>query len=237
MLNVPEFARTDLYHFRPHVSASVVHNMEIAGGIPPPPSTDSHLSSIIADNASLLENLPLEIQRSLFFIKYHDQQSGILETELDSLSKERDLDRMGAALWTLLGNRRQNVREAEVVLEKVTKEFERIKTEKARYEERLKELYPSNPLEMEEELAVEGLGERKVKRKGQRNKQQPKRIVQETAEDEGIYCFCRDVSYGQMVACENPDCPNEWYHFRCVKMSREPKGDWWCPLCRDKKKK
>ena len=30
------------------------------------------------------------------------------------------------------------------------------------------------------------------------------------------YCICRQPSYGDMVGCDNDDCPNEWFHFSCV---------------------
>jgi hypothetical protein len=38
---------------------------------------------------------------------------------------------------------------------------------------------------------------------------------------EPVYCTCRRVSYGQMIACENPDCEVEWYHFHCVGIKSE----------------
>lgn len=31
----------------------------------------------------------------------------------------------------------------------------------------------------------------------------------------------RQVSYGQMIACENPDCETEWFHFSCVGLTAE----------------
>jgi hypothetical protein len=34
--------------------------------------------------------------------------------------------------------------------------------------------------------------------------------------NEPKYCTCRRVSFGRMVACENPDCTVEWFHFGCV---------------------
>jgi len=49
---------------------------------------------------------------------------------------------------------------------------------------------------------------------------------------EPTYCYCNQVSYGEMVACENPDCPYEWFHFQCVGLTAEPKGVWRCPDCR-----
>ncbi|KAI4860938.1 inhibitor of growth proteins N-terminal histone-binding-domain-containing protein [Hypoxylon rubiginosum] len=45
------------------------------------------------------------------------------------------------------------------------------------------------------------------------------------------YCLCQHVSYGDMVACDNPDCPYEWFHWTCVGLKSEPEGRWYCPTC------
>lgn len=34
-----------------------------------------------------------------------------------------------------------------------------------------------------------------------------------------------------MVACDNDDCPYQWFHWTCVGLKAEPKGDWLCPHC------
>ena len=72
--------------------------------------------------------------------------------------------------------------------------------------------------------------------------------------DEARYCYCGDVSYGDMVACENEmvsphylwlqnrfgrlltldQCEREWFHFGCVGL-KEPPGrrvKWFCPDCK-----
>ena len=46
-----------------------------------------------------------------------------------------------------------------------------------------------------------------------------------------VYCFCRKGEKGRMIACDNPLCPYEWFHFRCVSLSAAPKGKWFCPEC------
>jgi len=51
---------------------------------------------------------------------------------------------------------------------------------------------------------------------------------------EPIYCDCHDVSYGDMIGCDNIDCPIEWFHFACVGITDKPKGLWYCPRCRPK---
>lgn len=45
------------------------------------------------------------------------------------------------------------------------------------------------------------------------------------------YCVCNNVSYGEMVACDNEDCPIEWFHFACVGLTEQPKGKWYCQQC------
>ncbi|XP_065222823.1 inhibitor of growth protein 5-like isoform X2 [Planococcus citri] len=56
--------------------------------------------------------------------------------------------------------------------------------------------------------------------------------------NEPTYCLCNQVSYGEMIGCDNSDCPIEWFHFACVKLTTKPKGKWYCPKCIiDRKKK
>ncbi|KAL0916728.1 hypothetical protein M5K25_014261 [Dendrobium thyrsiflorum] len=49
--------------------------------------------------------------------------------------------------------------------------------------------------------------------------------------NEPTYCFCKQVSFGEMVACDNPDCKIEWFHYGCVGLKEQPKGKWYCPNC------
>lgn len=56
--------------------------------------------------------------------------------------------------------------------------------------------------------------------------------------NEPTYCLCHQVSYGEMIGCDNMDCPIEWFHFACVGLTTKPKGKWYCPKCnQDRKKK
>lgn len=50
--------------------------------------------------------------------------------------------------------------------------------------------------------------------------------------DEPTYCLCDQISYGEMILCDNDLCPIEWFHFSCVSLSNKPKGKWFCPKCR-----
>ncbi|XP_005989539.1 inhibitor of growth protein 2 isoform X2 [Latimeria chalumnae] len=50
--------------------------------------------------------------------------------------------------------------------------------------------------------------------------------------NEPTYCLCNQVSYGEMIGCDNEQCPIEWFHFSCVALTYKPKGKWYCPKCR-----
>ncbi|GJD06561.1 Inhibitor of growth protein 4 [Galdieria sulphuraria] len=42
--------------------------------------------------------------------------------------------------------------------------------------------------------------------------------------NEPRYCYCNQVSYGEMIACDNTNCPYEWFHFQCVGLTSAPEG-------------
>lgn len=52
---------------------------------------------------------------------------------------------------------------------------------------------------------------------------------------EPTYCYCDQVSFDEMVGCDNPDCPYEWFHFICVGLTAQPKGNWYCRFCAPKR--
>lgn len=54
--------------------------------------------------------------------------------------------------------------------------------------------------------------------------------------NEPTYCICNQVSYGEMIACDNNECKIEWFHFGCVGLKDQPKGKWYCPDCATVKK-
>jgi inhibitor of growth protein 3 len=51
--------------------------------------------------------------------------------------------------------------------------------------------------------------------------------------EEPLYCYCRSVSYGDMIACDSDDCPIEWFHYACVGIdpAHPPRGKWYCKEC------
>jgi hypothetical protein len=52
--------------------------------------------------------------------------------------------------------------------------------------------------------------------------------------NEPLYCLCRNVFFGEMVGCDDPDCEVEWFHFGCVGLLEAPE-QWFCPDCTEKR--
>ena len=52
--------------------------------------------------------------------------------------------------------------------------------------------------------------------------------------DQPSYCYCGGPENGTMIACDNPDCPIEWFHTKCLRLQTLPKrkAKWYCPDCR-----
>ncbi|KAH6991847.1 hypothetical protein EDB82DRAFT_429269 [Fusarium venenatum] len=55
-------------------------------------------------------------------------------------------------------------------------------------------------------------------------------------EDEPKYCYCNEVSYGEMIACDADECPREWFHLECVGLKVAPKSEatWYCEECKER---
>lgn len=72
-----------------------------------------------------------------------------------------------------------------------------------------------------------------------RNLSQPrKRVALDAAEiidpNEPVYCTCRQVSFGDMIACDEASCTIEWFHYGCVGLTAPPEGRWFCSQCRER---
>lgn len=55
--------------------------------------------------------------------------------------------------------------------------------------------------------------------------------------NEPRYCLCGDVSWGNMIGCDNEEsCEKEWFHLACVGLTEPPprRTKWYCPDCRKK---
>ena len=43
-----------------------------------------------------------------------------------------------------------------------------------------------------------------------------------------FWCLCDGPESGNMIACDNPGCPIEWFHFEHVGIVDLPSGKWLC---------
>ncbi|PLN81442.1 hypothetical protein BDW42DRAFT_169085 [Aspergillus taichungensis] len=57
----------------------------------------------------------------------------------------------------------------------------------------------------------------------------------EDDDGEPRYCYCNEISFGEMVACDNDACPREWFHLSCVGLNKPPGKNvkWYCNECKD----
>ena len=69
-------------------------------------------------------------------------------------------------------------------------------------------------------------------------------VIQHVAASESVasgnYCVtvCRGVDDGiTMICCDDENCSVQWFHTRCMKLKRVPKGKWFCPQCKPTKRK
>ena len=46
-----------------------------------------------------------------------------------------------------------------------------------------------------------------------------------------FWCLCGGPESGNVIACDNPGCPIEWFHFECVGLVDAPSGKWLCTEC------
>ena len=46
------------------------------------------------------------------------------------------------------------------------------------------------------------------------------------------YCYCRGDEYGDVVGCDNGECPYQWFHLECLHLKSLPTSkEWYCPDC------
>ena len=61
-------------------------------------------------------------------------------------------------------------------------------------------------------------------------------VDEDDFDDGERYCYCQKGSRGEMVACDNDNCPREWFHMDCIGMTASQlsgKGvKWYCLDCK-----
>lgn len=69
----------------------------------------------------------------------------------------------------------------------------------------------------------------KKRRKGKKSKSSD---TVDESDEEIRYCSCKQLSFGEMILCDNEQCSIQWFHFECVELTNKPRGRWYCPACR-----
>lgn len=74
----------------------------------------------------------------------------------------------------------------------------------------------------------------------QQRQNQAQNQTQNQDEDESdpLYCYCQQISFGEMIACDAEDCAREWFHLECVGLRVAPKANvkWYCDDCKKRLK-
>uniref|UniRef100_A0A3P9Q999 Inhibitor of growth protein n=1 Tax=Poecilia reticulata TaxID=8081 RepID=A0A3P9Q999_POERE len=210
-----------------------------------------------------IENLPCELQRNFTLMRDLDNRTEEKKGEIDKLAEEyianvknlaseqrvEHLQKIQNAYSKCKEFSDDKVQLAMQTYEMVDKHIRRLDADLARFENELKE-----KLELSGYESADG---RALKSKSGNQKtfpvslhddpdlsdtllpMQPSDVLDMPVDpNEPTYCLCHQVSYGEMIGCDNPDCPIEWFHFACVDLATKPKGKWFCPRCtQDRKKK
>lgn len=51
------------------------------------------------------------------------------------------------------------------------------------------------------------------------------------------WCICKmDENEDDMIFCESKNCKTKWFHLKCMRIKRIPKGKWFCPNCKSDNK-
>ncbi|TRZ04246.1 hypothetical protein DNTS_029929 [Danionella cerebrum] len=188
-----------------------------------------------------IEGLPCELQRNFSLMQDLDSRTEEKKTEINELASE------------YMAKVRDLASE-----ERVDKHIRRLDAELARFENDLQQkLESGNQESSDEKLSKKdknmkdkkashgrdkkGSDQDSPKQKRQKNgpnmsesllAMHPSDVLDMPVDpNEPTYCLCSQVSYGEMIGCDNSDCPIEWFHFACVGLTTKPKGKWYCPRC------
>lgn len=219
---------------------------------------DAFAESLYAvSTASALEDLPYELQHTLVELRNMDETYQDALRSLNEKRREylRALLKRGKAPVpaeseaTLIGMRTEvdrlqtnavlqcdeKIALTNILYEHLSKHIENVDAELAKLGD-----YTFKKISPSERSSV---GEKKANKKRMMEAGSPavKQIYASDSEtidsDEPTYCICNQISFGEMVACDNKNCAKEWFHFECVGLIEQPSGKWFCSECLISKEK
>ena len=57
------------------------------------------------------------------------------------------------------------------------------------------------------------------------------------ARSPGKVCYCNmSEEDDDLIGCDNKNCQIKWFHLKCLRIMKIPKGRWFCPECQKAKK-
>eukprot|EP00295_Goniomonas_pacifica_P029098 CAMPEP_0175948186 /NCGR_PEP_ID=MMETSP0108-20121206/28308_1 /TAXON_ID=195067 ORGANISM="Goniomonas pacifica, Strain CCMP1869" /NCGR_SAMPLE_ID=MMETSP0108 /ASSEMBLY_ACC=CAM_ASM_000204 /LENGTH=221 /DNA_ID=CAMNT_0017273913 /DNA_START=8 /DNA_END=673 /DNA_ORIENTATION=- len=192
----------------------------------------SYLESFLEHAA----NLPAEIQRNFTLMREIDQKVLDLQTKIEKdyknflsgkTQKNSDslkllLDQVKADQEHCLDFSDEKISLASQTYDRVDNHIRQLDADLRRFEDDFNQDEPAGPRIMKKSRGGE-----------------PGRTINVDLDlavdpNEPVYCICKQVSFGEMIACDNADCPTEWFHFQCVGLTTtNVKGNrWYCPDCR-----
>lgn len=186
---------------------------------------------IIEDNHNLTDEKhnDIELNRNSSVENEHTTENGPqnycgdgTETERDNTDRARELGlQISENMEQTISDRKETAAEAQALLELLDNHFNYVCYELAKLE--------SEGFNRERYISERALRKKERALRLLKHSRPPEKI--EPEEKEPRYCLCNDVSYGEMVACDNRRCPYEWFHLQCVNLSVVPNGKWYCPRC------
>lgn len=76
-----------------------------------------------------------------------------------------------------------------------------------------------------------------AKNKNKKRKEESEPEEPQSPNNEPLYCYCNQVSYGEMVGCDGSDCAREWFHLPCIGLTQPPRGKWYCDECKAQRRR
>jgi hypothetical protein len=64
----------------------------------------------------------------------------------------------------------------------------------------------------------------------------PEEVEEDPEPEPEQWCTCRTHDDGSlMIRCDNEECAIQWYHGRCIGVTKVPRGKWLCAACKPAK--
>lgn len=181
-------------------------------------------SKALEEYLETIENLPAEINSDLTNLlekdtEFEELRRGLLKKRTNLLKhKSKNLDK--AAQETMLKKCIKDQTKAKSIIESKINSTHQTALALEKHIQRLDQVLASlsgETIELQESIT-------------------PLRNTTPLLAEEAVYCYCQQVSFGDMIACDNANCEKEWFHYACVGLFAPPKGKWFCNECLAKKR-